>query len=429
MGALRPLKFARHLPQHGWKPIVVADLRPGDARDPTLLRALPADLEIHRTYSRVAEREAREGRIEHAPKSDDGTGRRWWDRWWPRALTRPDLLPLGEYALDIPQAYVAGMKVLREHPECQAIVVNADPYEAMLVGQALSRASGRPLILDLRDPWSVCEVRRPGRPAPVRWMVDRLERSVVEAASAVILNTETALRDYRRHYADLDSHRFHALRNHSDPFLIRHGQTLRLDPFSLLYLGTFRRFVGAEVWLGVLQALQHRGIGPHRVQLVVAGSIPPETKALAREMGVEAYVRQHPHVPYREIASLMNASGALVAMSHATAQRIPAKIYDYLQSERPIIVASSNPELRDIVEGNGAGRVIDPGKPEALARAVVDAMAGRLRRTDPSRAWAEFGSDRASKRLAEILDAACSSTRDAQRSAGRPSEASASVRR
>ena len=81
-----------------------------------------------------------------------------------RGLLVGDEAPLGEHALDLPHALRAARTLLREHRP-DVILVNADPFAATLLGARLARESGVPLILDLRDPWALCELRRPMRPA------------------------------------------------------------------------------------------------------------------------------------------------------------------------------------------------------------------------------------------------------------------------
>ena len=54
VGALRPLKFARHLPKHGWAPVVLADLKEADAMDRSLPELVPDSTITIFDYSKVA---------------------------------------------------------------------------------------------------------------------------------------------------------------------------------------------------------------------------------------------------------------------------------------------------------------------------------------------------------------------------------------
>ncbi len=401
VGALRPLKFACRLPEHGWAPIVLSDLRDHEDCDSRLVDRLPESTIVIRDYSRHAAR-ARPGSkppLEASEPSEPGK-----PSWFARHAE--DLNPLGAHALGLPHALHAAHAALRAHPSCEAIMVNADPYAAMLVGARLAHATGLPLIQDLRDPWSCCDLRRRLRPAPQRWLVDRVERWAVEAARVVILNTETARRDYQRHYADLagSGDRFACIRNHADPALRVDVEFPAFDRFTILFMGNFRRFVEGTTIVDALARVRAAGVGPERVQLVVTGSLPAELRARAEAAGVADMLVGHRFVPYLEVASLMDRADLLLSFSHPTAQRIPAKVFDYLLSDRPLLVIADNPELRELVERAGGASVHGLQQVDAIATTILAELErGRGRRVE--RADVGVDSATASRELAGILSA------------------------
>lgn len=394
VGALRPLKFACRLPEFGWAPVVLADMREHEDCDARLSAALPDSTIVIRDYSRHASR-ARP----RAPASEKPANKR------PSFLARhaEDINPLGAHVFGLRHALRAGRAALRAHPDCAAIMVNADPYAALLVGAALARETGLPLVQDLRDPWSCCELRRPLRPAPQRIVVDRAERWAVEPAAAVILNTQTAMRDYQRHYADLPPERFTCIRNHADARLQVAVEFPPFDRFTILFMGNFRRFVEGATLVDALARVRAAGHGPDAIQLVVTGAIPAELRERAEAAGVADMLVAHRFVPYLEVASLMQRADLLLSFSHPTAQRIPAKIFDYLIGERPLLVIADNPELRELVERAGGASVQGLAEVEGIAAAILAELArGRGRRVE--RAEVGIDSRTASRELAAILD-------------------------
>lgn len=407
VGALRPLKFARHLPDFGWAPVVLCEPASAGASDPRLAAAVPASTVVVPRYSR-ARTEPPKAVREPKPAAREPAKPGPLARLAARVPWRAeDLNPLGAHAFGIGEALRAARATLADHPECEAIMVNADPWAALLVGARLARETGLPLIQDLRDPWSCCELRRELRPAPMRALVDTLERRAVEAAAAVILNTETARRDYRRHYPDLPADRFRCIRNHADLGLAGRApaQCEPFPAFSILFLGNFRRFVEGSAVLEALARVRAAGLGPEELQLVVTGSVPAELRAQAEALGVAEMIRAHPFVPYLDIGEIMHRADLLLSFSHPTDQRIPAKVYDYLVSERPLLVVADNPELRELVEAAGGASVHGLDAVDSIAAAILDAhAAGRRPRVE--RAEVGVDSRSASRELAAILDAA-----------------------
>jgi hypothetical protein len=396
VGALRPLKFVRYLPQHGWDPVVVAGLKPTDAVDLELFDAVPASTQVIFDYNRGAETAFQA--LKHHPQSQGGTVS------WSQRILPESVLPTVEHTLDMAHAYAAGKEALRRY-DCQAIVVNADPYAALLVGRRLAAKFNLPLLSDLRDPWAPCQLRRPKWPAPVRRAVDAIERQIVESSRWFVVNTDNALAAYRKHYADVSPQKFVCIRNHHDASLSLEGPETRFGRFTLLHLGNFRRLVPARGWFEVLAELARRGIQPKQLQFVVTGQLTDDDWARADALGIRAFIRRHPHVNYRYIAGVMDAADALVFSGHEGAQRVPAKIYDYLTSARPLIGLSDNPEVEQLVSTSRSGLVFSLDDASGAADAVLDEMArGRQRRIDKD--IAAYSSSAAAERLAALLDQA-----------------------
>jgi glycosyltransferase involved in cell wall biosynthesis len=404
VGALRPLKFVRHLGAHGWEVVVLADLWSGDPWDVDLAAAIPPEVQVVRGWSRraaPAEAAWRAGRLPDAPAAPRGGP----PRWLPAALNNPELLPLGEHGPRIPFALAATRRLLAAQ-RFDAVLVNCDPFAAALVAARAAAERGLPLLVDLRDPWALCELRRPLRPRPIRALIDALERRVVDQAAAVVLNTEATRDDYRRHYADLPAERFVAIRNHSDADLIGAGQHAGFDRFTVLFLGNFGRFIRPDALIAGLAALRRRGVPADALQLVFTGAFPPEGWALARAAGVEDWLRPHPRVPHRATGAVMAAADLLVLLVQpGVRQRLAAKLFDYLVAERPIVAVGDNPELAELLAASGAGAMVGHGDPEALADQLEAALrAGRQRQV--ARRPTQTTSAEASAALAAALEAA-----------------------
>lgn len=411
VGALRPIKFARHLPFFGWQPVVLCDLFAGDPIHPGLEQVVPAEVEVIADFSAGAAdlwrtRHLRHAAQRHRParKPGEEVDLRGWLRGPLRALDNPELLLLSEHGPNMPHAFAAGLRVLETHPDLEAIVVNADPYAACLVGAALKIETGLPLILDLRDPWGPCQLRRPRRPLPWRWANDALERWCIGHADRLILNTETTRRDYLAHYPTLDPQRVVVQRNHCDPALISGGQHPGFDRFTLLFLGRFTRYNRPTSLFRALRRLRDGGVGPAQLQLVVTGAIPPADLDDAAALGVSEYLQRAPFVPYLEIGGILQAADVLVAMTQPrVTQRLAAKFFDYVATDRPILLVSDNPESAELLAEVGGGVQIAHADDEAMAAQIRDWMlAGRQQRVQRDRTG--LTSREAAARLAGWLD-------------------------
>jgi hypothetical protein len=409
VGALRPLKFVRHLPALGLRPVVLADA-PEGRFDQRLLGAIPAEVLIVRDYGARTQRRWR--RLARAAPQAEAVRPAALElplaKRLLRSLEQPELVPLGPHALDIPHALRAARALIERH-HCSAILVNADPFASAVVGALASRLTGVPLVVDFRDPWALCSLRRPLRKPWVERSVDALERFVVTTARDVILNTQSARELYAAHYAELGEARFSCIPNHADPTLFTPvgpaSAPSEQRPFELLFAGTLRRFVDGQVLLDLLAALGRRGVGPDRVRLTITGSTNEALLARALQLGLGAYVHLEPPASYLDIAARQQRAGALLVLGHRDQQRIPAKLYDAALSDRPLLVVSENPELVELSQSIGGARVFAHDQAEPMAGWLEQHLSSGA---SPCEARSfRWTSAEASRKLAEILQQAC----------------------
>lgn len=427
VGALRPLKFCRYLPSVGWRPVVLCDLRPSDARDDELLTALPQDVHVVQEYSWFARhhqardalrrwffrahRQVPAGAVAKpnlaaglGPTSSARKARRL-DNGAVRFAPNPEWFPLGGHVFDIGHALRAGRRLLHNHP-CSAILVNADPYASLLVGERLAREFGVPWVADLRDPWSVCDLRRPARPGWQRDWVDRTEARLIASSAQYVLNTERTGQDYREHFPSELSPRFAVIRNHVDPALFRAVKPQRWPGFSLVFFGTFRRFLGAEPILSALSTLKRQGRLPGDFRFRVVGSLPTSGRILVDDYGLADVVEVCAPRPYLDALEVLQAADVLLSLGHPTEQRIPAKLYDYFATSRPILhVGTPNRELEQLFAQLGGVDFCPLSEPQHLVHLLSEHL-DRGRQADRERILSDLTSQAATRRMGALLDQA-----------------------
>lgn len=410
VGALRPIKFARHLPALGWQPIVLADLWPTDGMDAQLQQFVPEQVQVVYDFShRAAKAHAKlmgqaSQTARDAPAKRVAKGKPLHERLIPQALQNPELMPLAEHGPDMPHAYAAALRVIRANPAIEAIVVNADPFAAALVGAWLHKRTGLPLIQDFRDIWAPCKLRRPRRPLPQRWLEDKMERFCFEQAAHILINTQVSLNDYRLFYPDLPAEKFSLLRNFFDEGLVSHGQHPGWDRFTLLHLGNFSRFRLADPLVRALARAVELGLPRAEVQVVSTGDYGGGALKLAEQLGVADLLRTEVPLPYHQIGAICQAADVLVYVAEPDAdQRIASKFYDYLGARRPVLAVSDNPECQQIIDQVGAGAQFGHRDTEGMARWLLDSY--RLgRHQTVERSLAGLRAEEASRSLVEVLE-------------------------
>ena len=231
-GVQRWVKFAKYLPAEGWQPVIYTPENPElSSVDETLLADIPAEAEIIRRpimepygfYRRVMGSKASTD-MQTLIGGSRGTGARaagggetapggtaratggevnpisGGSKNWKQNLS---LWIRGNLFVPDPRVWWVGpsvrflKKYLKEHP-VDVIVTTGPPQSMHLIGRGLHRATGIPWVADFRDPWTKMFYYKHlhlGKAADRKQ--HRLEKSVLDEASAVISVTPLVQREFQ----------------------------------------------------------------------------------------------------------------------------------------------------------------------------------------------------------------------------------------
>ncbi len=394
-GVHRPFYFAKYLGECGWAPIVltVKDVA-YRTKDPSLLAELPDSVPVLRTESLelrrllwLAQRLAAKRRpAAQAPPSevagvaaDLGGQRRELGRHLRRWLFVPD-----DRVLWAPFAVAAALRAIRRH-RVAAILATVPCYSSGVIGQILSRLTGVPLLLDLRDPWT----RDPYLPSPTAfhaWLNARLEATSVARAARVILISEEMRKRFRRAYPKMPSRKFVTITNGYGADELASAEPVDAGgEFVLVYSGSlfahhlpsFRAF--CEAWT----RLAERDAGfasSSKVWLV--GKCDPE---IQRELPAWPAVKAEAlgYQPHSEtIRYLRGASASLLLIKNLHPDRdlvtIPSKLFEYVGCGSPILMIGPEGDAADIVRETG-GTVHREGDSEQITASLAELYGRHLR--------------------------------------------------
>jgi glycosyltransferase involved in cell wall biosynthesis len=147
--------------------------------------------------------------------------------------------------------------------------------------------------------------------------------------------------------------------------------------FVCTYVGALGRWNGLETILDAAKILEGSRV---RFLIVGDGDHRDELRRKAAALGL-TNVAFHDPVPKRQVLGYLAASHVCVLCTwpHPFHElMLPNKIFDYMASARPIVGAVHG-ETAALIQTADCGWVVEPGAPEALARACVELAA-----TEPS---------------------------------------------
>lgn len=394
-GIQRTLRFAQHLPRHGWDPLVLsAHPRAYEATSDDLVRELPPTLTVQRAFALDTARHLA------------------WGGRYPGVLARPD-----RWSTWWLGAVPAGLAMIRRHRP--SVLWSTYPIAtAHRIALTLHRLSGIPLVMDFRDP--MAQVGYPEDPR-VWQAFSRIERSAARHAARLVFVTPGALALYRQRFRELPEERFALIENGYDEESFAAAEqgldTAPLNPgrFTLLHSGIV--YPSERDPQPLMQALAdlRRGGDSSMSNLRLRFRAPVHEELIRRlsiDYGVADLIEILPAVSYREaLQEMMRADGLLVMQAGNCNEQVPAKLYEYFRAGRPLLgLADPAGDTARAMRSAGIGHI---AKLEDAA-AVGAALADFLRDTPLAAPRPALRPDvRAMSRvaragsLAQLLDAAC----------------------
>lgn len=316
-GILRTLNFAKNLPASGWRPIVLsAHPRAYEERRDDLLKDIPEDIKVVRAFAMDA--------AQHLSIH----------RKYPGFLAVPD-----RWSSWCMSAVQAGLREIRQ--EGVNVIWSTYPIaSAHLIGYLLRKRSGLPWVADFRDP--MINGSYPSQPLQRRvwgW----LEPLVFQHASRCIFTTERAADLYRARYP-YAADRCMVIENGYDEDAFKDNlpwRNVTPDEMFILHSGIiYPNDRNPDQFFEALARLLHEP-RPQPLRLRVrfrAAVHVEELMALAERHGLGDVVEVAPPIPYRQaIAEMMAADLLLVFQGSQFNTQIPAKIYEYLRTGRPVM--------------------------------------------------------------------------------------------
>jgi glycosyltransferase involved in cell wall biosynthesis len=296
-------------------------------------------------------------------------------------------------------AMAAAVTPLTGRPD--VVVATSPPLFAGVAGYAISRLTGAPLVLDVRDLWPAAAVSLQQISTGLTLSAaEALERALYRRAAAVVAVTQPF------------THHIDRLRKEGPATALIPNGTLELFleqngavPRQSLGARDGKLLVTFAGTHGIAQALPSVLDAAALVEddadiaFVGDGPLKAYLMELADERGL-TNVHFHAQRPLEEIPPILAASDALLVplSSHPTfTDFVPSKMVDYMGAGKPVILAASGESARLLTRA-GAGYAVEPENPEALAAAIR-----RIRRDpDDARRRGERGRAFAAKRLRSV---------------------------
>lgn len=379
IGSQRVLSWARHLPEHGWRAVVVAPEEGAFGLDRCLDPTAGGGAVVVRTGTRepaVLLRKLRR-RKDAAPASAAGDMVDGLRGGAASRLARK-LLHWAAYYPDHARGWIgpatrAAVAAAREH-RAVAIVSSSPPVSAHVVALSVGKRLGLPVVLDFRDLWTA---HREGEGSGPRFLAERrLERRLLERAAAVTTVSEACRAWLLSRYATGSAKPFHVLRNGFEEADFA-GPAPAREPgvFRIVHTGTvYGDRQDLTSFFFALEALREAGsFGLLRPEVVLAGKVDPQAVEAAAQAGCDDLLRLPGFVTHEEAVRLQRTATVNLLLTWSVpgvvaAGVCPGKMYEQMAADRPVLaLALPECEAVGLLRAAGGALIADPRDESAIA--------------------------------------------------------------
>ena len=414
-GVQRWLKFAKYLPEFGWKPIIYTPENPSyPLLDESLMKDVPGDLEIVRTKIwepyQLAEKLNKSNKKFKAGQFDVGKNQSWKSKLsiWVR----------GNFF--IPDARVFWVKpsvkflenYLREN-KIDVVVTSGPPHSLHLIGINLKKKLPcLKWIADFRDPWTEISYYKHLKLTKNSDRRHRqLENDVFRGADITLATSYTDAENFRKKGANAFciTNGFDESDSNLTTFKPSTPQTPKAQ-FTLSYIGVLEQLRNPEnLWIALDDLVKENADFAESFILKFAGRIDDKILSILENSALKNHIENLGYLSHDKAIEEMQTSDMLLITNFPNDSSkgiIPGKIFEYLSTGKQII--SFGPDEADvarILEDTGAGKHFSYDGTEDIKTYILEKFrlwqSGHL--TANIQNIEQFSRKSLTKNLAEIL--------------------------
>ena len=358
-GVQRWLKFVKYLPSFDVIPVVYTVKNPDYAiEDESLLLEVPSNIEVIR--ERIWEPNSIISRFSSKEKQKSAG----FIDANPSFFGRQMQYIRANYFIPDARKFWIKPSVKKLTPfimenEIDIIITTGPPHSLHMIGAELKRETGVKWLADFRDPWTNIDYFHS---LPLTQKAKekhyQMETMVLKQADAITVVGNSMKEEFRDR-----NNKVHVLTNGFDE-RPNHKEVILDKKFSICHIGMMNADRNPDILWKALKELTEESEG-FRKDLVVKliGKCDQEVYQSVSDFGLKARVSFVDYVPHKDVLRFQRSSQVLLlAVNNVPSAKsvITGKIFEYLQSQRPVIcIGPVDGDLAAILNETGAGQVID----------------------------------------------------------------------
>lgn len=250
-------------------------------------------------------------------------------------------------------------------------VISCPPFSLLLTSAIIKNT---PYVLDYRDLWTGSYLGK----YFFNWeelLAKKIEKRCIDKASAVVTVTQEIGENLSAKYSE-NKNKIYLIRNgFDDEIFPKNKRNEKTEKITLTYMGSFNNLVEPDLIFAGLKNLfqQKPELRKRLVFKYIGPSMIKNLKSMAKDIGLKNFIPTG-YLPHERAISELTTSDLLILLGGGADEDkwlIPGKLYQYLRTGLPVIAATKNKEIREII--GSAGIICDP-EPEAVANAILNVI-------------------------------------------------------
>jgi hypothetical protein len=379
-GVQRWLKFAKYLPEFGWKPIIYTPENPSyPLLDESLMKDVPENLEIIKTKIwepyQLAEKLNKSNKKFKAGQFDVGNNQSWKSKLsiWVR----------GNFF--IPDARVfwvnPSVKFLEQYlkdNKIDVVVTSGPPHSLHLIGLQLKKKfTDLKWIADFRDPWTEISYYKHLKLTNKSDKKHRqLESEVFKNADITLATSYTDAENFRKNGANAV-----CITNGFDESDSANNPTIKKisteTQFTLSYIGVLEQLRNPEnLWKALNDLVKTNSDFAEKFKLKFVGRIDDKILQSIENSSLKNYIENLGYLSHdKAIDEMSNSSMLLITNFPNVSSKgiIPGKIFEYLATGKQIIsFGPSEADVSKILAETKAGKHFSYEDSETIKQFILE---------------------------------------------------------
>ena len=253
-----------------------------------------------------------------------------------------------------------GQRVV-EFGECDVIIATGEPFFLFKYAFELSRRFNVPWIADYRDGWTTNSVYVPK--TFIEIFVNRFfetrEKKYLNTVSIITNASPTYAADFKVKYPNKD---VKVVFNGYDSNLYEKFSDIKQNSqvFTITYAGILYPYHQLELFLEGFKMFVERKNVQNAELLFLGIEFYPDQKhrLISYDSSLNKFIKTTPRIPHEMVLSKLKESNLLLLLTDENAKSLHAKVFEYLLSERKIILVKNDKGvLEQILKESKGGEV------------------------------------------------------------------------